>query len=134
MKRISFTPDTLLGQAGEQYAEQFLSDEGLILIERNFKKPCGEIDLIMLEQQTFVFVEVKLRKHKTQVSALEAVDKRKQKRLIKTAHWYLQTLHSQRSPTCRFDVVAINHNCRNNAFSVDSPLDIKWIKNAFYAE
>ncbi len=134
MKRISLAPRTLSGQAGERHAEQFLSNKGLILIERNYKKPCGEIDLIMLDQKTFVFVEVKLRKHGAPVSAFEAVDRRKQKRLIKTAHWYLQSLRSQRSPPCRFDVVAINHNCRNNALSERSPLSTHWIKNAFYAE
>ena len=127
MKRTS-TDTTGLGQWAEQRAEQFLVHQGLIFRQRNFNKVCGEIDLIMEEASTLVFVEVKLRGHRAWVGALESIDRRKQRRLIKTANWYLQHLNSRSAPPCRFDVVAITHNSRENTPLEQKDFTIEWIK------
>lgn len=132
MKRTSLS-SAYLGQEAERYAEQYLINQGLIFRQRNFSKPCGEIDLIMQDGSSLVFVEVKLRKQGQQVSALESVNRRKQQRLIKTAHWYLQSLKRSHSYACRFDVIAIEHNSRENAALDFAPAALDWIQNAFFA-
>lgn len=132
MKRISLNT-TDKGQKAEQHAEQFLLSQGLTFRQRNFRKACGEIDLIMQEGSTIIFVEVKLRKPGALVSGLESVDRRKQRRLIKTAAWYLQAMKSPKELPCRFDVVAISYDSRENAHSDDWGSSIEWIKSAFYA-
>ncbi len=132
MKRIS-TDTTDLGQWAEQKAEQFLISEGLRLRQRNFNRVCGEIDLIMEEASTLVFVEVKLRSQRAWVGALESVDQRKQRKLVKTANWYLQRTCRDSFPPCRFDVVAIKHNSRENTPLERKSFTLEWIKNAFYS-
>jgi len=132
MKRISLDSANL-GREAELYAEQYLINRGLTFRQRNFCKPCGEIDLIMQDHSNLVFVEVKLRKQGQQVSALESVNRRKQQRLIKTAHWYLQSLNLGNFVACRFDVIAIEHNSRENAAVGLVPTGLDWIKNAFLA-
>lgn len=132
MKRTSLNSANM-GQEAEIYAEQYLINQGLTFRQRNFSKPCGEIDLIMQDRSSLVFVEVKLRKQGQQVSVLESINRRKQQRLIKTAHWYLQSLKLGHSFACRFDVIAIEHDSGENAALGLRPTTLEWIKNAFFA-
>ena len=124
MKRtLSKTTDK--GKQTEQRVEQFLLAQGLTLRARNFSKPSGEIDLIMQDGNTLVFVEVRLRKAGNQVSAVESVDYRKQQRLIRTANWYLQSAKLYDKCACRFDVVATNNDGDGEK--------MLWVKDAFSA-
>lgn len=109
------------GLQKEALAEQYLSQRGLRLLQRNFRCKLGEIDLIMADGETCVFVEVRYRRHASHGSALETVDYRKQQKLLRTAQFYL-VRHGllERCPS-RFDVVAISG--ADNA--------IEWIRNAF---
>ena len=109
---------TLLGQSAEKRAEAFLESRGLIFVARNWRCRFGEIDLIMQDGATRVFVEVRLRSRNEFGGAAASVTPAKQKRLLAAAHQYLTTLKTL--PPCRFDVVAL---------SGDAPPD--WIKNAF---
>jgi len=109
-----------VGQQQEAAAEAYLQQQGLTTLARNFMGPRGEIDLIMRDRDTLVFVEVRFRRSQRFASAAESVDQRKQQRLIATAQGYLQKNSALRNQPCRFDVLA----CDGNA-------DFNWIKNAF---
>lgn len=111
---------TELGQYAETLACQYLIDQGLQLVERNFRSRGGELDLIMQDRDMWVFVEVRQRVSPQYGSAAETVTRHKQRRLIKAAAYYLQ--RRRIDAPCRFDVVAINSN---------HPSDIDWIKDAF---
>jgi putative endonuclease len=106
------------GNNAENEACQFLLSNGLQLVCRNFRCRQGELDLVMLDQQTLVIVEVRFRKSDKFGSAAETVTRAKQSRIIAATHNYL-SIHKTDSPI-RFDVVAISGNGQ-----------IDWIKNAF---
>jgi putative endonuclease len=110
------TPKQLQGQAGEDQALVYLEQNGLCLVERNFRCKGGEIDLVMQERGTLVFVEVRKRADIAYGGAAASVTARKQARLITAAQVYLQRYRMP--PPCRIDVVAID------GASMD------WLKNA----
>ena len=109
---------SLLGQSAESHAEAFLKTHGLKLLARNWRCRFGEIDLIMQDGPTWVFVEVRLRSRGDFGGAAASVTPTKQKKLLAAARQYLTTLKTL--PPCRFDVVALTGT---------APPD--WIKNAF---
>lgn len=112
------------GQVTENYAEQYLSKQGLILIERNFHSRQGEIDLIMLDGDTYVFIEVKYRKSKEFGGAIAAVSASKQKKIKYCITFYLhQSDINEYNTPCRIDVVALEGD-------ITQP-DVTWLKNAF---
>lgn len=108
------------GKIAETYACEFLQNHGLTLLQKNYSCPCGEIDLIMQDRDEIVFVEVRLRHHTHLGSAVETVNKSKQRKLIKTALLYLQKKGWLDKVNSRFDVVGIESNNK-----------VEWIKNAF---
>jgi putative endonuclease len=95
-----------LGQEGEQKALEYLQQQGLVLIEKNYRRPFGEIDLIMREHSTLVFVEVRSRAQGLFGGAAASITPTKQRRLVLAAQSYLQAY--THPPACRFDVVAID--------------------------
>lgn len=103
----------------EQLVCRYLEAKGLQLIQRNFFSRYGEIDLIMRDIDTLVFVEVRYRKNRQYGGAAASVTRTKQQRIIKTA------LHFQQKNAIegamRFDVVAVEGNVSK----------IEWIQNAF---
>lgn len=96
------------GDAGEDRALQYLQQQGLKLVERNFRCKGGEIDLIMQEQATLVFVEVRKRATGKFGGAAASVTPAKQARLVIAAQTFMQRCRI--TPACRFDVVAIEGN------------------------
>lgn len=105
----------------EQQAADYLIRQGLILVEKNFVIRGGELDLVMRDKQTLVFVEVKYRDNPRHGHAAEMVTKQKQKRLIRSAMIWMKKQHlNVHNTDFRFDVVAIQ----------DSGRHIEWIKNA----
>jgi putative endonuclease len=113
------TPAQLQGQRAEAQALAYLQAQGLILIARNVRYRCGELDLIMRDQHTLAFIEVRWRRPSRFVSAAASVDFRKQQRLIRAARCWLAANAGSRPPPCRFDVVAC------------TPGHLDWIPNAF---
>ncbi|MCW8919824.1 MAG: YraN family protein [Gammaproteobacteria bacterium] len=107
------------GDIAEEQARRHLEGQGLRTVARNFQSRFGELDLIMREQQTLVFVEVRYRRSPHFGGALASIDAKKQRRLIATAHGYLQQ-HPHNGP-CRFDVIAISA----------APNEIEWLQDAF---
>ncbi len=96
----------LLGKEGEDLAARFLARHGYKILERNYRTPSGEIDLIALHQGEVVFVEVKTRTTDAYGAPELAVNTRKQQRMIKAALGYMKYKKLHQVP-CRFDVVAI---------------------------
>lgn len=95
-----------LGKKGEDLACSFIKKKGYRVVTRNFRKKCGEIDIIAYEDEVLVFIEVKTRSNDSKGSPLEAVNKRKQQQIIKTATYYLAENDSF-DVSCRFDVLGI---------------------------
>lgn len=110
------------GALAEQWAAHYLQKQGLKLIEQNYRGRFGEIDLIMRDGATLVFVEVRLRRNSGFGGAAASLDVRKQQRIIRTSQQYLSGL--AQIPACRFDAVLMSDAQGNDA---------QWLKNAFDA-
>ena len=113
------------GAHWEKTAESYLRASGLKLLQRNFSCRFGEIDLIMEDEQTIVFIEVKYRKNAQHGSGAEAVTFHKQNKISRTASWYLAKHPHRADQFCRFDVVSIEPETTDQ--------NIDWIKSAFYS-
>jgi putative endonuclease len=107
------------GSAGEDEALAYLQERGLRLVERNFRCKTGEIDLIMADGDSLVFIEVRRRANSAFGGAAASVTSAKQQKLLRAAQFYL--LRFRAVPACRFDVIAIEGGALN------------WIKNAISA-
>ncbi|RJQ51236.1 MAG: YraN family protein [Nitrospiraceae bacterium] len=94
-----------LGERGERLAATFLKDNGYSIIERNYKVPMGEIDIIARDNGTLVFVEVKTRESIEYGMPFEAVNRAKRRKISKVALSYLKRFDDL--PPCRFDVLSI---------------------------
>ena len=108
------------GSAAEKLAMEHLQAQGLRLLERNFRTRGGEIDLIMQQGNTLVFVEVRFRQSSDYGSPAETVTMHKQQRLINTASRYLQRRGDDLP--CRFDIVAVSGSQQER---------IEWFQDAF---
>jgi len=112
------------GREAEAYALRHLQQHGLHLITQNWSCKRGELDLVMLDGDTVVFVEVRYRRHAGWGGALESVDVRKQAKLTLAAQWFLQNESQWAHSPCRFDVVAINGD-------PGAGPALNWLQNAF---
>lgn len=110
------------GVRAEETACRYLCRKGLRLLTRNFRCRGGEIDLIMRDGDSLVFVEVRYRRHARYGSGAESVDRRKRERIILCAQLYLQRHPAEQRRPARFDVV-----------SLDADNGIDWIPDAFQA-
>ncbi len=111
-------PHLQQGEAAEARALTHLTQQGLTLLQRNFRCKHGELDLIMLDNEDLVVVEVRFRKSDRYGSAAESVTVAKQSRIIAATHAYLAQQPQDRA--IRFDV-----------FALSGEGGINWIKNAF---
>lgn len=93
------------GDHAEDLALAHLQQHGLLLLERNFRCKGGEIDLVMQDGASLVFVEVRARASASHGGALASITPAKQRRLIVAAQHFLQRY--DQTPACRFDVIAI---------------------------
>jgi putative endonuclease len=96
----------LLGKKGEDLASNYLHKKGYRIIDRNFKKGYGELDIIALQDSTLVFIEVKTRIGREFGLPEEAVTPRKLREVIKTAQYY-KLLHPQLPEAMQVDVIGI---------------------------
>ena len=113
------------GAQAEQAACDHLRARGLTLHSRNYRCRSGEIDLIMRDGETLVFVEVRYRSSNRFGGAAASVDTAKQQKLIRTAQTFLgeQRLHHM---ACRFDVVTVTPH--------EGAMQVEWIPNAIEAD
>ncbi|MGK8280606.1 YraN family protein [Enterobacter hormaechei] len=108
------------GDAWELKARRWLEGKELRFVAANVRGRGGEIDLIMKDGQTIVFVEVRFRQSSRFGGAAASVTLAKQQKLLQTAHlWLARHNGSFDTVDCRFDVVAFTGNA------------IDWLKNAF---
>lgn len=113
------------GKFAEDLACTYLKEQGLKLLTRNFNSRYGEIDLIMQDKDSLVFVEVRYRKNTQMMDGATSVDGIKQKKLIRTAQYYLQQHKIGVDTNARFDIISITHK-------QDQPV-LEWLENAFSA-
>jgi putative endonuclease len=101
----------LIGKTFEALAESYLISKGLVTLEANVHSRFGEIDIIMKEGETIVFIEVKQRQYKDKASLMESISITKQKKIIKTALHFLSE-HNYHNAPIRFDAVFILGNTK----------------------
>ncbi len=113
----------IYGKSGEKQAAKFLKKNGYKLIETNFRTPVSEIDIIAFDKKVLCFIEVKTRKSDAFGTPSEAVDFKKQRKIIQGAYLYLQNRESDFE--VRFDIVEVyaDKNFKDVKFNL--------IKNAF---
>lgn len=109
------------GSQAEDAARRYLEKQGLRKLTCNYRCRSGEIDLVMEEGNTLVFVEVRYRSNPHYGIPAETVTREKQRRLSRAAEHYLNGRHNP-LPRCRFDVVAISGSRMEH---------IDWIVDAF---
>ncbi|HFZ8996081.1 TPA: YraN family protein [Citrobacter freundii] len=108
------------GDVWEGAARRWLERKGLRFIAANFRGRSGEIDLIMQDKKTIVFVEVRYRRSARFGDAAASVTRSKQHKLLQTARlWLARHNGSFDTVDCRFDVVAFTGN------------DVEWLQDAF---
>jgi putative endonuclease len=112
-----------IGRLAEEKACQFLQSQGLCLIQANYYCIHGEIDLIMQDQKDILFIEVRYRSRLDYGNAAESVNRHKQKKLIKSAMYFLQKRQWLYKVNSRFDIIAIQ--------DIANEWQLNWIKNAF---
>ena len=126
------------GMLFESQAKQFLIQQNLIFIEANSHCKFGEIDLIMLDEKTICFTEVKYRSNSNHSSALASITYSKQQKIKKSALYWLSNNPQYKRHFCRFDCIGIEP--LSNKKSINQPFKITlyakhyhlhWIKNAF---
>jgi len=112
----------ILGREGERLAEDYLKKKGYKVLEKNYRCPLGELDLVVLDGRIIVFVEVKIRSDDRFGHPFEAVHWRKQDKMVKVALYFLSQykLHQREA---RFDVVGISRGGNNPV--------IEHVSNAF---
>jgi len=96
-----------LGDWGEQLAVKYLRKLGYYILEKNWRSREGEIDLIAIDDKTFVFIEVKTRKTATYGYPVESITNRKQEKMIKCIQKYLSQHHGLQHYQIRIDIILI---------------------------
>lgn len=107
------------GQTAEDIAANWLQKQGLHLVARNFRCRAGEIDLILRDGVSLVFVEVRYRASQAFGGAAASIDAKKRHRILTAARYYLMDKPDQ---ACRFDVIVLD---RLDAAAVE------WLRDAF---
>ena len=111
------------GRAAEERALRFLEARGYTLVRRNYCCRLGEIDLVMRDGDSLVFVEVRARGRDDFGSAASSIGAAKQRRLALAARHFLMTHPRAAELPARFDVVAIS--------GADGENPPRWIRAAF---
>jgi len=115
------------GAQFEDYARDYLAEQGLSLLQQNFHCRFGEIDLIMRDQETICFIEVKFRKSLRFGGAASTISISKQRKIVKTALFYISRDRHLANQALRFDAFLIQQQA-------DTSNQVNWIKGAFYGE
>ncbi len=108
------------GARAEALAADFLMRYGLAIVERNWRRRHGEIDLIARDGETLVFIEVRLRRRNDFGGAAASITAAKQSRLLRAAGLYLARFAT--APPCRFDAVLLD--------ALDAAR-IEWLRDIF---
>lgn len=118
-----------IGKIGETMVADFLRSKGYIIIAENYHSRFGEIDIIAENREYILFIEVKTRHKGSMVSAADAVNKSKQKKLVLTAYDFLSKIRMKIK--YRFDVAEVYYEINELG---ELKADLNYIKNAFSSE
>ncbi len=99
-----------IGHRFEQKAVELLEQKGYQILKTNYQNRYGEIDIIASRDEMLIFAEVKYRSSRQYGDPLEAVDRRKQNRICRSALYYCAKYLGSSEIPCRFDVIAIYGN------------------------
>lgn len=108
-----------VGTIKEEMAEKYLKEQGLKILCKNYRIRIGEIDIIALDKETYVFVEVKYRKTASKGLPEEAVNINKMRTISKVSNHYRMSHGLSEMTPIRYDVIAIEGD------------NIRWYPNAF---
>lgn len=114
------------GAAVEAAARDHLSGHGLRALARNAGFRVGELDLVMLDGDTLVFVEVRYRRDDRYGGGAVSVDARKRRKLVLAAQAFLQRHPAHAERPCRFDVVEADGDPARPR--------LHWLRDAFRAD
>jgi putative endonuclease len=120
------TPAQRLGARAEQLALEYLQARGLTIVERNYRRRLGEIDLVAIDDGVLVIAEVRTRSSEAFGGAAASVDGRKQRRIIRAAGQLLQRNHDYAALPVRFDVLIV-------AGAATATPAVQWLQHAFEA-
>jgi putative endonuclease len=113
-----------LGQRAEKLAADYLEQRGYEIIARNWRRPEGELDLVVSTEGLCIFVEVRSRTGTERGHPLETVDARKRARVLRAARMYIDE-EQPKATDFRFDVIGVT-------FALDeSPPELVHVENAF---
>ena len=118
------TAKQLLGAAAEQIAAEYLRAQGLEILDRNFRRRLGELDIIARDGDVLVIAEVRTRSSDRFGGAAASVDSGKQTRLIRAAHQLLQQRRELSKLRVRFDVLVVAEVGRET-------MRVEWLRHAF---
>jgi putative endonuclease len=114
------------GQAAEQLAAEYLQMQGVVILARNLRCKSGELDLVGLDGEVLAVIEVRQRGGARFGGALASVTRRKQRKIIRAAGFFLQRRVQWRCRAMRFDIFAVEG-------LPDQPHRLLWLKDAFRA-
>jgi putative endonuclease len=120
------TAAQILGACAEQIALEYLQGRGLTILERNYRRRLGEIDLVALDRGVLVIAEVRTRSSEACGGAAASVNKSKQRRIIRAASQLLQQRRDYAALPVRFDVLIVSGP------KTKTP-DVNWLRHAFEA-
>jgi putative endonuclease len=115
-----------IGSEGEEKAILFLKKQGFKILEKNYRCKIGEIDIIATKNDLISFVEVKTRRSEEFGHPEESVNRRKRKKIINTAKYYLMVNNLYYKKDVRFDILSIIRK--------KSEFEIDFFENAFREE
>lgn len=116
-----------IGQRAEDAAASYLQARGALVVLRNFRCRCGELDIVArVGERELAIVEVRTRSSSAYGGAAASIDAAKRRRLIRAASWLLKQRKDLARLRARFDVIVVSDPCG------DSPR-VEWIKHAFSA-
>ena len=95
----------MLGSQAEQFVARHLEKQGFTILDQNYKKKFGEIDVIAIKADLLIFVEVKMRS-KSYFDSAELITVTKQRKIINVAYEYISR-YKHDDKTCRFDVALV---------------------------
>ncbi|MBT8147897.1 MAG: YraN family protein [Gammaproteobacteria bacterium] len=113
------------GQASETLALKYLRRSGVKLIARNYQCRAGEIDLIVRDGETVVFVEVRFRNNRQFGSPIESVTPTKRSKIVRCARHFLLHNPELAGFDCRFDIVGISPHSNCLGYKIE------WLESAF---
>ncbi|HXO65038.1 MAG TPA: YraN family protein [Steroidobacteraceae bacterium] len=116
-----------LGRRAEQLAAEFLAAQGLEILERNYRRRLGELDIVARSKGVLVIAEVRTRSSDAFGGAAASVNRGKQRRIVRAAAQLLQERADLARLPVRFDVLVVS------ALELSSPR-IEWIRHAFEAQ